>query len=96
MRKEAGKFASSPVFVINAGFGLVLYVVAVILVCTNMDSVIDMMAKMGVEISAEAIINYMPACMFGLVFVMSMTTSITSSKYRAYERIKPNPRTFLF
>ena len=79
VRKEAGKFASSPVFVINAGFGLVLYVVAVILVCTNMDSVIDMMAKMGVEISAEAIINYMPACMFGLVFVMSMTTSITSS-----------------
>ena len=79
VRKEAGKFVSSPVFVINAGFGLVLYVVVVVLVCTNMDSVIDMMAKMGVEIPVEAIINYMPACMFGLIFVMSMTTSITSS-----------------
>ncbi|MBQ2622795.1 hypothetical protein IJG12_00525 [Candidatus Saccharibacteria bacterium] len=78
-KKEIGRFVSSPVFLINAGFGLVLYVVVVILVCVNMDGTLDMFSKMGAEIPVEAIINYMPACLFGLIFFTSMMTSITSS-----------------
>lgn len=78
-KKELGRFVDSPVFLINAGFGLVLFVVVVILVCTNLNSTLDMVAKMGVEVPVDVLTNYMPACLFGLIFFTSMMTSITSS-----------------
>ncbi len=79
IKKEIGKFISSPVFLINAGFGLVLFVVVVVLACVNMNATLDMISKMSFEISEDTIINYMPACLFGLIFFTSMMTSITSS-----------------
>ena len=80
VKKEIGRFVSSPVFVINAGFGLVLYIVACVLICVNIDGLIGGVAGMGIEgLSAERIIDFLPAIAFGLIFVMSMMTSITSS-----------------
>ena len=79
IKKEASKFTSSPVFVINAGFGLVLFVVACILICVNIQEILKMFAGYGVGVSAEFIIGNMPVVLFGLVVFASMTSSITSS-----------------
>ena len=79
VRKELRKFTSSPVFIINAGFGLVLFVVAVVLICINMNSILEMLVRMETEIPIEKIIDYMPAILFGLIFFTSMMSSITSS-----------------
>ena len=80
VKKEIGKFISSPVFVVNAGFGLVLYIVSCVLIALNIDGLLTQVAEMEAEgLSAEGIIAFLPAVIFGLVFVMSMMTSITSS-----------------
>lgn len=80
VRKEIGKFVSSPVFVINAGFGLVLFVVVCVLGCINADGLMAQVDEMGIEgLSGEKVMSYIPAVLFGLVFMMSMMTSITSS-----------------
>ncbi len=80
VRKEIGRFVSSPVFVINAGFGLVLFIVACVFGSANADGMIGQIDEMGIEgLSAERVLDYIPAILFGLVFMMSMMTSITSS-----------------
>lgn len=79
IKKEASKFTSSPVFVINAGFGLVLFVVACILICVNIQEILRMFAGYGVGVSTEFIIGNVPVVLFGLVVFASMTSSITSS-----------------
>ena len=80
VRKEIGKFVSSPVFVINAGFGLVLFIIVCVLGCINVDGLLAQVDEMGIEgLSADKVMGFLPAIMFGLVFMMSMMTSITSS-----------------
>ena len=80
VKKEIGRFSSSPVFVVNAGFGLVLYIVACAMLCLNADGIVAQINAMEIEgLSAEGVMSFMPAILFGLIFVMSMMTSITSS-----------------
>ena len=80
IKKEISKFVSSPVFVVNAGFGLVLFIIVCIVLCINMDGWLAQMTEMGIEmITAERVMDFLPAIVFGLIFVMSMMTSITSS-----------------
>ena len=80
IKKEISRFVSSPVFVVNAGFGLVLYILACVLFCINMDGLLAQMAEIEIEwLSADRILGFMPAIMFGLIFFTSMMTSITSS-----------------
>ena len=80
VKKEMSRFVSSPVFVVNAGFGLVLYILACVLLCMNMDGLLVQMAEIKIEwLSADKILDFMPAIMFGLIFFTSMMTSITSS-----------------
>lgn len=80
VKKELGRFVSSPVFVVNAGFGLVLYILACIFLCLNTDGMMARVAEKGVEwLTADKLMSFMPAIMFGLIFFTSMMTSITSS-----------------
>lgn len=80
IKKEISRFVNSPVFVINAGFGLVLYLVACIVISFNMDGWLSGIAAMEIEgFSANQVMNYVPAAVFGLIIAMSMMTSITSS-----------------
>lgn len=80
IKKELNRFASSSVFVVNAGFGLVLYLLACIFLCVNTDGMMVGVAEKGVEwLTADKIMSFMPALMFGLIFFTSMMTSITSS-----------------
>ena len=79
IKKELNKFISSPVFVINAGFGLVLYVVGVIIICLKFDALANGIASSGMDISIEQLKSYMPVVLFGLICFASLTSSITSS-----------------
>ena len=93
--KEFNKFISSPVFVINAGFGLVLFVVGCILICVKLDSVITSMQTSGIGITAEQVKLYIPAVLFGLVCMASLMSSITSSmislEYKSFNILKSLP-----
>ena len=80
IKKELNKFVSSPVFVINAGFGLVLFIVACVLLVMNGEGLLSqfMETEDGLVL-VERILSFIPAVLFGLIFVTSMMTSITSS-----------------
>ena len=78
--KELKRFFSSPVFIINSGFGLVLMVVATIGLVVNSKGLIDgFLNGMELEISVETITQQIPKIYFCLVIFMSFMTSITSS-----------------
>ena len=79
MTKEVGKFTSSPVFLINAGFSLVLYVVAIALIVINLDGTLGMLAQMGIGMSTDDVLNLMPVILAGLIIFSALMTSITCS-----------------
>lgn len=78
IRKELNRFVSTPVFITNAGFGLVLYLIICILISIRFDSVANSIISTG-EISIEIIQSYLPIIMFGIICFGSFMTSITSS-----------------
>ena len=79
VKKELNKFVNTPVFVINAAFGLVLFVVCCVLICAKVDGIVESLAAKEVEITAEQISSYIPAVLFGLICMASFMSSITSS-----------------
>ena len=79
IKKELKKFISSPVFVINAGFGLVLFLVASIGISIKIASISAMLAESEINISAEQIMQYIPIVTFGLICFASLLTCITCS-----------------
>lgn len=79
IKKEFSRFINSTVFVTNAGFGLVLYVLGCILVTVKFDSVAESFIKSYPSITLEYIINCMPVLMLAFICFTSFLTSITSS-----------------
>ena len=79
IKKELSKFISSPVFVVNAAFGLVLFVVCCVVVSVKVDGIIEALANKEVAVTAEQITGYIPAVLFGLISFASFMSSITSS-----------------
>ena len=79
IKKELNRFITSPVFVTNAGFGLVLYVVGCILITIKIESVTQMFEAQGINISIQDIKRLIPVIQFGLVCMASLMSSITSS-----------------
>ncbi len=80
VKKELSRFANSPVFAINAGFGLVLFIVICALLSMNVEGLLTQVSEAEVEwLTMDRILSFMPAIMFGLIFFTSMMTSITSS-----------------
>ena len=79
MIKEAKRFASSPVFLINAGFSLVLYIVVVVLSVVNFDSVVGMAQGVGIQMTKEEILGLLPVIFAGVIVFCALMTSITSS-----------------
>ena len=80
IHKEFGRFFKTPVFIINAGFGLVLFIIICIVVAINMDALLGVIAG-GEEplISSKTILDNMPIFILVLILMGSLTTSITSS-----------------
>ena len=79
IKKEFNRFVTTPVFIINAGFGLVLFLIICIFASIKFDSTIAMIAKEIPNITSKSIRSNLPLYMFGLVCFSSLMTSITSS-----------------
>lgn len=79
IKKELNKFISSPVFVTNAGFGLVLFIVIGISMCIKLEGIIGMLNTQEINVTVEQVKSYIPVIIFGLICFSSLMTSITSS-----------------
>ena len=79
IKKDLNRFINSPVFVINAGFGLVLFLVGSIAMSFKFDGICNMMISQGMPINVEALKQNIPVIIFGFVCLSSLLTSITSS-----------------
>ena len=80
INKEMKRFFSSPVFMINAGFGIVLVVVITIAISINFDGMIDtMMQGKDIGIQIDEIKAMLPKIYYGFIVFTSCMTSITSS-----------------
>lgn len=82
IHKEMKRFFASPVFMINAGFGMVLMIAVTFALSINFDGMLNsMMQGMETEISIpiNEIKNMMPKIFYGFVVFISCMTSMTSS-----------------
>ena len=80
INKEMKRFFSSPVFIINAGFGMILMIVATIAMSINFDGMIDsMMQSKDIGIPIDEIKAMLPKIYYGFIVFTSCMTSITSS-----------------
>lgn len=79
IKKELSRFISSPVFVTNAGFGLILYVLGCVIASVKFDNIANMFIQEEGGITLDCIKNYIPVILFGFICFSSFMTSITSS-----------------
>ncbi len=79
IKKELSRFLNSTVFITNAGFGLVLFIVGCILLVIKFDSLVDMILQVEPTMTVEYIKNSIPVILFGFICFASFMTSITSS-----------------
>ena len=79
IKKEFKKFITSPVFVINAGFGLVLFIVATIAICFKFNDFIKVIMDRKIPLKIDDLKNYIPLILFGLITFATLLSSITSS-----------------
>ena len=79
IKKEFNRFINSPVFVTNAGFGLVLFIIGCVLIAVKFDGIADIFTKIEPTITLEYIKSCMPVILFGFICFTSFMTSITSS-----------------
>ena len=81
IRKELNTFFKTPVFIINAGFALVLFIVLVIIISIKFDSVLSLIISndSGFGLSKNIIMNNLPILIFVLISSASYMTSITNS-----------------
>jgi len=79
IKKEFNRFINSPVFVTNAGFGLVLFIIVCITISIKFNNISDMFIQNNINISTEMITSYLPTIFMGFICFTSFMTSITSS-----------------
>ena len=79
IKKELSRFVSSPVFITNAGFGLVLFLLGCIAVSFKFDEIINSIIVSMPELSLDYIKMCLPVIMLGFIGVSGFMTSITSS-----------------
>ena len=79
IKKEFSRFINSTVFITNAGFGLVLFVMICILFVIKFDNFTASIIEVIPTISSEYITNRVPVILFAFICFASFMTSITSS-----------------
>ncbi len=79
IKKECNRFINSPVFVINAGFGLVLFIIFSIAASLKYNDIVASFLEANPEMNTNTnlIAQYMPVIIFILISFTSFTTSIT-------------------
>ncbi len=104
IRKEINTFFKTPVFIINAGFSLVLFLVLAVLIAIRFDSVATMLIdeETGLGLAKDLIYNNLSIVIFALIsfgtFMTSITSSIISLEGRNISILKSlpiNPKTIL-
>ncbi|MBR2587765.1 MAG: hypothetical protein IKD77_00985 [Bacilli bacterium] len=95
IKKELNRFVNSPVFITNAGFGLVLFILGCVLITVKFDSLAEIITKSDAGITLDYIKSYMPTILFGFICLTSFMTSITSSMIslegKSFELLKSLP-----
>ena len=79
IKKELKKFMETPVLVINAGFGLVLFILGVIFISLKLDMVLNFIKNAGINFKISQVYSHMSVVLFLLITFASFMTSITSS-----------------
>jgi len=80
IKKELTTFFKTPVFIVNAGFGLVLFIAAAILISIKFDSVISVLTDPETfALEKDIIINNISLIVFLLIAMAGFMTSITNS-----------------
>jgi len=79
IKKEINTFFSIPVFIINAGFGLLLFIVAVVMILLKYDCFISLLTDPTIGMSLDLIKSNTSIIVFILILVTSFMTSITNS-----------------
>jgi len=80
VHKEINTFFKTPVFIINAGFGVVLFIIAVIVVAVKFDSILPVLTDpTTMDISEKDIMYNIPVLIFLMTAMASFMTSITNS-----------------
>ena len=79
INKELNRFINTPVLVVNAAFGLILFVIASIMLSIKFDGAVSEIMKMDESITIDAIKLYIPLIILLLISVGSYMSSITSS-----------------
>ena len=79
MHKEINKFFGTPVFIINAGFGLVLFVIVCVAACFKLESIVDKVVEFNPDMVIDLSMNMISFGLFILICFTSLMTSITSS-----------------
>jgi ABC-2 type transport system permease protein len=76
--KEARKFATSPVFVTNAAFGLVLFVAGVATFAIKFEDILNPLVT-AKGASLDSAYPFIPVALLGFIIVSSLMSSISSS-----------------
>ena len=76
IKKEFNIFFKTPVFIVNAGLGLVMYLIAVIALSIKFDAVISVLSE---DFEIETIMSNISIIIFVLISFGSYMTSITNS-----------------
>ena len=81
IKKEFNTFFKTPVFIVNAGFSLVLFILISIVLCIKFNDFLPILTDQtsGFGYSKETIMNNLSLLVFILVLFTSFTTSITNS-----------------
>lgn len=76
IKKELTTFFKTPVFIVNAGFALVLYIVVVVALSIKYDDMINIIKDV---LPSEMIKTHLPVLIFILISCTAFMTSITNS-----------------
>ncbi len=80
IKKELNTFFKIPVFIINAGFGLILYIIATIMIVIKYDGVLSSLTNIeGINIPIDLITNNKSLIILSLILATGYMTSITNS-----------------
>ncbi len=81
IHKELVTFFKTPVFIINAGFALLLFLILVLVITFNFDTFMSMLSSeaSGLMLSKEFILDNASIYIFVLVSITAYMTSITNS-----------------
>lgn len=80
IKKELNTFFKTPVFIVNAGFSLVLFILISIILCIKFNDFLPILTDPnGFDLSKKVIMNNLSLIIFILISFTAFTTSITNS-----------------